>query len=187
MSGDDHRDDDLARFREYLCLLARLEVSPRLRATIDLSGVVQQTLLDAHKAPTRRRSEAQTAAWLRAILVHNLADEARRRSAGKRDVSRERSLEAAIERSASRLEGWLAAEQSSPSQRAIREEELMMMVEALAGLPDSQRRAVELHHLEGMSLAEIAGELGVTKAAVAGLLHRGLKSLRATLANETEG
>ena len=180
---------DLGRFREYLGLLARMEVAPALRRVIDLSGVVQQTLLDAHRAPAEPRNEAQTAAWLRAILVHNLADEARKRGAQKRDVKRERSLEAALERSASRLEGWLAAEQSSPSQRMIREEELLRMVEALSGLPESQRRAVELHHLKGLPLGEIAYEMGVTRPAVAGLLHRGLKALRAKLAtcDETKG
>ena len=35
-----------------------------------------------------------------------------------------------------------------------------------------------MHHLQGRPLAEIARELDTTKAAVAGLLHRGLKSLR---------
>lgn len=184
--GED-RGQALGRFREYLGLLARLEASPRLRAVVDLSGVVQQTLLDAHRAEPRDRTEAQTVAWLRSILVHNLADEARRLGAEKRDVSRERSLEAALERSSARLERWLAAEQSSPSQRAIRQEEILKLVEALATLPDSQRRAVELHHLKGMSLGEIAEELGVTRPAVAGLLHRGLKALRAKLATRAEG
>jgi len=177
---------ELGRFRGYLSLLARLEVSPRLRSAIDLSGIVQQTLLEAYKSGSQGRTQAQTAAWLRAVLIHNLADEARRLGARKRDVFRERSLEAALERSASRLECWLAAEQSSPSQRAIRHEELMELVRALAVLPDPQRQAVELHHLKGLSLSEIAEELGVTKPAVAGLLHRGLKALRARLAAETE-
>src|SRR4051794_20016317 len=123
----DDRDDGLARFRDYLGLLARLEVSPRLRASVDLSGVVQQTLLDAHRAPPRERSEAQTVAWLKAILLHNLADEARRRGARKRDAARERSIEGpdgpAIEP---------VADQSSPSRRAIRDEDLMGLAAALA-------------------------------------------------------
>ena len=44
------------------------------------------------------------------------------------------------------------------------------MAETLATLPEGQRRAIELHHLEGWPLAEIAIELETTKAAVAGLL-----------------
>ncbi len=177
--------DDLERFRAYLGLLARMEVSPRLRDRIDLSGVVQQTLLEAHQSlkeqPARERDSRATATWLRSILGHNLADALRKLMAGKRDVRREWSLDAALDQSASRLEHWLAVAQSSPSQRAIRNEELLRMAEHLAELPESQRLAIELHHLRGMPLAEIAAELGSTKAAVAGLLHRGLKTLRAQL------
>jgi len=177
--------DDLERFRDYLLLLARLEVAPALRDKVDLSGIVQQTLLEAHQGlsgdPERVRAQAETAGWLRAILSHNLADALRKLSARKRDVRREWSLDAALDQSASRLERWLAAEQSSPSQRAIRQEELLRMVASLAELPESQRRAIELHHLRGMPLSAIASELGTTKAAVAGLLHRGLKTLRIRL------
>jgi RNA polymerase sigma-70 factor (ECF subfamily) len=106
-----------------------------------------------------------------------LADVLRKLAAQKRDVHREWSLD----QSASRLEWWLAADQSSPSQHAVRQEELLRLAESLATLPEAQRRAIELHHLQGWPLAEIAAELGSTKAAVAGLLHRGLKTLRTRL------
>jgi RNA polymerase sigma-70 factor (ECF subfamily) len=177
--------DDLERFRAYLDLLARLQVEPGLRDRVDLSGVVQQTLLEAYQElrqqPPRARTEAQAAAWLRSILGHNLADALRRLGSLKRDARRERSLDRSVEDSASRLGDWIASRDSSPSHRAIRHEETLRMVEALAGLPENQRRAIEMHHLQGRPLAEIAHELGTTKAAVAGLLHRGLKTLRARL------
>jgi RNA polymerase sigma-70 factor, ECF subfamily len=173
------RAETLSRFREYLSLVARQEVSPKLREAIDLSGVVQQTLLDAHQSPPKQRSEAQTAAWLRAILLNNLADEARRRGAQKRDLARERSLEA--------VAFSPVAEHSSPSQRAVRAEELLRMAQALSGMPENQRRAIELHHLEGRPLVDIAETLGTTKQAVAGLLHRGMKALRARLADSERG
>ena len=48
------------------------------------------------------------------------------------------------------------------------------------------RRAVELRHLKGHSLAEIARELGCSKSAVVGLLHRGVQKLRGLL-REDEG
>jgi RNA polymerase sigma-70 factor (ECF subfamily) len=176
---------DLERFRAYLGLLARLEVAPRLRDKVDLSGVVQQTLLEAHQNlvafPRGDRTEPEVVAWLRSILSHNLADTLRKLTAQKRNVNREWSLDSALEQSASRVEQWLAAEQSSPSQHVIRHEELVRMAESLSRLPEAQRRAIELHHLEGKPLAEIAALLGSTKGAVAGLLHRGLKSLRTML------
>ena len=172
------RNDDLGRFREYLCLVARLEVSAGLRSRVDLSGVVQETLLDAHRSPPRDRTEAQTAAWLKAILLHNLADEARRRGAVKRDEARERSLQSPDGRAIDPV-----SDLSSPSRRAIRDEELLELARALETLPEAQRRAVEMHHLQARPLAEIAEDLGTTKAAVAGLLHRGLKALREQLSD----
>jgi RNA polymerase sigma-70 factor (ECF subfamily) len=181
VAEDRERDDRLLRFREYLGLLARHEVSPRLRSAIDLSGVVQQSLLDAHRALPRPRTEAETAAWLRAVFRNNLVDEVRRRGAGRRAQQREQPLDPA--------DRGPAAGHTSPSRRAIRAEELLRLAGALSSLPEPQRRAVELHHLQGLPLAEIAAALGSTKPAVAGLLHRGLKALRARLAggDELEG
>ena len=45
-------------------------------------------------------------------------------------------------------------------------------------LPDAQREAVARHYLIGDDIATIAVALERTPAAVAGLLHRGLKRLR---------
>jgi hypothetical protein len=57
----------------------------------------------------------------------------------KRDVSRERSPETALEQSSQRLGAWLAAEQSSPSQQAQRHEQAVRSADALAKLPEAQR------------------------------------------------
>jgi DNA-directed RNA polymerase specialized sigma24 family protein len=74
------RPDELERQRSYLLLLARLQVGPALRNRIDLSGIVQETLLEACQAgPQFDALEAgQRAAWLRRALAHNLADEVRK-------------------------------------------------------------------------------------------------------------
>jgi RNA polymerase sigma-70 factor (ECF subfamily) len=96
----------------------------------------------------------------------------------RRDVGRDRSLQAAIDESSARLEHWLAADQSSPSQQVIKTEEMVSLANAVAGLPDGQREAVALYYFEGCSLAQLAQQLGRSESAAAGLLHRGLMRLR---------
>lgn len=176
----------LDRFRDYLRLLARLHFGPALQAQMDPSDLVQQTLLEAQQALGQFRgvTDAALAAWLRQILSRNLADAARAAGRAKRDVARERSLEQALDQSSARLEGWLAADQTSPSEHAVRAERLTQLAEAIAGLPEPQREAIVMRHLEGRSLAEIAEYVGRTEAAVVGLLQRGLRHLRERLEPE---
>jgi RNA polymerase sigma-70 factor (ECF subfamily) len=181
-------DPGLEQFRPYLDFLVRHQLDDRLKGKLDASGVVQQTLWEAHQGwkDFRGSSEAERAAWLRQILVRNLTDEVRKLAAGKRDLARERSLEAAVEQSSTRLAAWLAQEQSSPSQQAMWHEQMIELVAALARLPEDQRTAVELHHLEGCSLAEVGRQMQRSKEAVAGLLFRGMKRLRELLPPKSE-
>jgi RNA polymerase sigma-70 factor (ECF subfamily) len=86
-----------------------------------------------------------------------------------------------LEQSSARLEGLLAADQTSPSGRVERQERLVRLADALAALPEDQRRAVELKHLHGLSLVEVATRMDRSVPAVAGLLQRGLRALRQDL------
>ena len=169
----------LEKFRAYLTLLSRVQIDPRLQGKIDLSGVVQQTLLEAHLARQRVADwdEARQAAWLRRLLANNLTDEVRKLRTEARDVQREKALDA----SSARLAAWLTAEQSSPSEQAQRNETALQLADALERLPPDAREALVLQHWHGWTLAQIAEHLDRSHAAVAGLLKRGLRQLRTVL------
>jgi RNA polymerase sigma-70 factor (ECF subfamily) len=181
--GNKRLSETLERYRPYLGLLARLQIDPRLRGRIDLSGVVQQTLFEAHQVLRDGDGHApeQRVAWLRKCLANNLTDELRKLKTEMRDVRRERSLEAALHNSSARLQSWVAASDPSPSVHMAHEEEAVRLAAALATLPEAQREALVLQHWHGWKVAEIAEHLGRTRTAVAGLLKRGLAALREEL------
>jgi RNA polymerase sigma-70 factor (ECF subfamily) len=170
----------LEKYRRYLVFLARVNLDPRLIGKVDSSGVVQQTLLEAHQDEAQWKSlpSGEQMAFLRRILTHNLQDEIRRLTTGKRDVRRERSLEQAIENSSRRLMAWTPGEDTPPPARLDKAERALTLAAALDRLPEAQRAALVLQHWQGWSLAEIADHMGRTPAAVAGLLKRGLRQLR---------
>jgi RNA polymerase sigma-70 factor, ECF subfamily len=171
---------DLNQYRGYLRALTQVELGRRLQSKVDPSDIVQQSLLEAHQdlAALKGRTEPELIAWLRTILARNLLNTVRDFAAQKRDIRREQSLIQQLNDSSVRLERFLAADQTSPSQQVIRGEEAAKLATALAQLPDDQRTAVILKHFHGRSLAQIAEQLDRSTLAVAGLLKRGLKKLR---------
>jgi RNA polymerase sigma-70 factor, ECF subfamily len=175
--------DFLDRFRAYLHLLARVQIGEELRGELDPSDIVQQTLLRAVKGidQFRGQTDAERSAWLRQILANTLANAVRDLGRAKRDAALTRSLEARLDESSARLEALLAADESSPSDRAAKNERLLALSEALAQLPEPMREALVLRHCQGWELARIADRLGRSRAAIASLLRRGLEQLRGRL------
>ena len=170
--------------RDYLLLLARVQVGKEFAGKIDLSGIVQQTVWEASREVPPKGDDEHQRAWLRTLLANNLRDELRRLTAARRDVRRETPLAARLDASSARIEAWLAGQDSSPSQKAARSEELSRLARALAELPDDQQRAIELHHFQGEPLAIVAEQIGRNKEATAALLYRALKKLRLKLERE---
>jgi len=172
--------DELEEFRSYLRLLARLHLDRRLRAKVDVSDVVQETLLQAYRAREgfRGSTQEERAAWLRRILSRNLAQLAREFGSKKRDIDRERRIEHSLGDSSGRLESWLRADGTSPSEAAMRQERVLRLAEAMASLPEEEQEVLVLHHCQGWTLAQIGAEVSRSVPAVAGLLRRGLAKLR---------
>jgi RNA polymerase sigma-70 factor (ECF subfamily) len=173
----------LESYRNYLQALARLQIPPSLCAKLDAVDLVQQTLLTAHEKQAQFRGEtaAEQTAWLRTILATSLAQELRKFRSDKRNVTSERSLSDSLDDSAHRLEAFLASNGSSVSFKAIRQEEIDALAAALDDLPDDQRRAIELKHLQGCTMDAVSQQMDRSLQSVAGLLRRGLRALRERL------
>jgi len=181
-----HAEDwPLERYRPYLRVLAGAQVGRLLQGKLDASDVVQEALLKAHRSRDlfRGGTEGERLAWLRRILANTLADLRRRHARGKRAAGLERSLEQALEQSSLCLGKLLADDQPGPADLAARDGQQVLLASALARLPESQRSAVTLRYLQDppCSLAEIARQLGRTEKAAAGLVCRGLETLRKLL------
>jgi RNA polymerase sigma-70 factor (ECF subfamily) len=183
------RPEDLERYRVFLYLQARLQLHSRLRRKLDATDIVQETLLQAQEklGQFRGQTEAELIAWLRAILKNTLALTARRYRVEARDVAREQFLCLGAEASVTLLKVWPATYELTPDERAMRDEQFLGLALALAKLPADQRRAIELHHLEDQTVAEVARHMAKSRDAVVGLLFRGLKTLRRLLAQLDQG
>jgi len=182
-SGDrDARGRLLDHFRPQLCQWAKRRIEGKIRARVDESDIAQQSCLSALRDFDRFEGSelAEFAAWLRRIHEQNVRDVVRDHAVyDKRAVSKETGDAEDVQAARSEL--------ASPSQQAMQGEREANIARALETLPEGQREAVRLRHLEGCSLAEIAQRLDRTETAMAGLLKRGLAKLRKKLKDESEG
>src|SRR5438445_1022800 len=132
----------LELYRGYLSLLARVQIGRRLQGKVDAADLVQDTFLEAHRhfAEFRGVTEAELVCWLRQILAGLLGNLVRRYlGTQRRDVRLERELGDELDRSSRALDQNLAARQSTPSQRAARREQAVLLADALGRLPDDYR------------------------------------------------
>jgi RNA polymerase sigma-70 factor (ECF subfamily) len=169
--------------RAALHRLAERQLVGRIAVRVDASDIIQQTFLEAHRSFQQfaGANARELAAWLQRIMDHKVAGAIRDHALlQKRNVRRDRSMDDSHGGMAS-LKQQLDAGLSSPSQKAIRGEEAQRLAQALTVLPDDQREAVRLRHLEGWALADIARHLGRSSAATAGLIKRGMQVLRRQL------
>jgi RNA polymerase sigma-70 factor (ECF subfamily) len=169
------------RFRNYLSVLARVQIGRRLQRKVEEADLVQETFLEAHRAFPRFRggSEGELAYWLRQILAARLAMLVRHYfGTQQRDVNLERELCEALDQSSEQLGQAFVASGTSPSQGAVRREEAVRLADALAQLPPDYRQVIALRHLESLTFPELAKRMGRSVDAVEKLWARALVQLR---------
>ena len=156
-----------------------LELLPHLRGFVRrrigdseaLEDVVQNVFVSLHRARHTYRPERPFGPWLHAVARNAVVDHARARTR-RRDREVSLASEGVPEPAADPVEPGTGRELSPELARA------------LAALPDGQREAVELLQLRGLSVAEAALRVGVSRSALKVRAHRGYRALRARLASD---
>jgi RNA polymerase sigma-70 factor (ECF subfamily) len=180
----------LQQYRNYLMVLAAAQIEHRLRPRVSPSDVVQETMLRAHKnfAQFRGATEHELLAWLRQILVNNLARFVEQHMlAARRDVRREVSIErlgAALEQSTVQLAAMLPDDGKSPSMAVEQREEAVLLADRLAQLPKSYREVLVLRNLQGLPFEEVARRMDRSLGATRMLWLRAIEKLRAVYRKE---
>lgn len=166
-NGDRHAARVLAS-RLLPRILAHAERVLRNRA--EAEDVAQEAMLRLWRiAPEWRQGEAKVNTWLYRVTANLCTDRLRR----ARGVGLEEAPEPADE----------AASPAEALQEAARAEALQA---ALGALPERQRQAVVLRHIEELGNPEIAGIMEISVEAVESLVSRGKRALAAELAARRE-
>jgi RNA polymerase sigma-70 factor (ECF subfamily) len=172
----------LQAYRAYLILIAQQELDPVLRAKGGASDLVQETFVDAQRLLERfdGTTEGAWAAWLRELLLHNLADFVRRyRATGMRHVGRE--LGQPADESGTDAGGRLAADTPTPSGTVMAAEQSAALERALDRLPEDYREVLSLRYQGDLSFEEIGRRLERSANAARKLWLRALRKLEQEL------
>lgn len=179
-------------YRNYLRMVVRTGLGPKLRERVELSDVVQEALVEVVRQFPQftGQNEAALVGWLRRLVGQKLADLARyhhrvKRGAGDAAVPLDAAWDSpnagGSHEAGGRLLDVLALSQTSPSEAASRRELIVLLADALGALPEAEAEVLWLYHADGLSFEAIGERLGLTRKVVRGVWARGLKSLRRTL------
>jgi RNA polymerase sigma-70 factor (ECF subfamily) len=182
LSGDEGASGRLlARYSNYLTLLARVEIGKRLQGKLDPADLVQETFLEAHRhfSAFRGTTEPEFVGWLRKIMAGVMANTIRRYFGTKaRDPRLEQELQVGIDQSSCILAAELISPGSSPSESAARREQSVLFTDALDKLPDDYREVIVLRNLEGLTFAGVGERMGRSVDSVEKIWLRAIAKLR---------
>ena len=154
--GGDQRalDELIEAYGPRVRLAIRGRLAADLKRRVDTEDIFQSTIAASLKGIVGLRYEGEKAfvRWLARAAERRLLHVARRHRAEMRDVGREAPLQAA---------GSLPASRTSPTRGVVRDEVDRDVRSAVSGLPDLERRVVELRSFAGETFQRIADELGL--------------------------
>lgn len=180
--GDDAARDELfGACRNYVAIVARTQAESWLRAKVDASDIVQQSLLDAHKGFARfeGREEGEWLAWLKQIVTHNTQDLVRKYRTAKRATGRE-ARDHGDSQGFSLIDN-LPEDVPTPSQALMAHERELQLADALAQLSADHQEVIHLRSLQRLPFEEVAERMGRSRPATQMLWMRAIEKLEALL------
>jgi RNA polymerase sigma-70 factor, ECF subfamily len=173
------RSGDVSAFAELVKIHRRRLFAVALRKTGDpqsAEDAVQVALHNAHRAVARLDGESDVAGWLTSIVVNAARDESRKDVRHRKIAARAGEVAAEFERP-----GVAAQSDREHGARLERLELGAILHEAIAGLPEPYRKAVELFHVQGLSVADVSTALALNQNTVKTHLSRGRALLQRVL------
>ncbi|MFT7668658.1 MAG: RNA polymerase sigma-70 factor (subfamily 1) [Planctomycetota bacterium] len=163
------------RYYQTMVEVARRRLGTRLRTKEEPSDLAQTTFREAHRdfGKYTYRGEGSLLRWLVQILQNKIRDRAEFYSAGKRDLSRERSMEVPVTGGDEVMRIEPPADDLTVTMQVQRVEDFDMVRNALSELSPDHRKAITLVFFQGLSLREAGKQMdGRTEDAVRMLLRR---------------
>jgi RNA polymerase sigma-70 factor, ECF subfamily len=163
---DDARRELLERYRDYLRRMVAARLDRRLAARLDPSDIVQDALADAagQMAKYLQNQTLPFFGWLRLIASEHIREAHRQHlRVQKRSITRESRIPEFTDESAVDLAHHLMANDTSPSNRLVRQERSEQVKEALATLSPQDREILAMRYVERLSTAEMAEALGLNE------------------------
>jgi len=174
-----------ARHYQTMLEMARRRLGARLRSKEEPDDLAQTTFREATRdfQSYTWQGEGSLLRWLIQILQNKIRDRAEFYSAGKRDLTKERSMDRAPSADPEQMP---AMEPPSPdltvTMRVARDENFDLLREALGELSEDHRKAITLAFFQGMTLREAGKHMdGRSEDAVRMLLRRAEGRLREIL------
>lgn len=169
---------------DYLLLIATREIGTDLKQINAPSDLVQQTLYEAYRdfAKFRGETEGEILAWLRRILINNLADARKRHQAELRLRGGHDALDGNANVSA---RSGHFPDETPPIDRAISRENAVALEDAMLQLSDEHREALLLRHKSGLSFEQIGTRLGRSTDAARKLWSRAVERLKEVLKRQS--
>jgi RNA polymerase sigma-70 factor (ECF subfamily) len=171
----------LERYRNYMGLLVRLQTGTVVRCKRDIESILEESSREIHRNTARFRgvSEQEFLRWVRRVIAEVLANQVRRDSgAACRDPRLERAFVDELDQSSFVLNKSFGASQGSSGQQKVRENQAVLVADALQELPEDHREVIILRQLEGLRFPDVASRLGRTEDNVKSVWVRALARLR---------